>query len=82
VLGAKIISAGDSIDDFSVYKAAGPDEVYPHWPYGPAEYGWVMQAKQANYGVRIEVSYADPPTIDVQVSQANLAEDGPEKIWA
>jgi hypothetical protein len=80
VLGAKIISAGDSIDDFSVYKAAGPDEVYPHWTYGPAEYGWVMEAKQANHGVQIEVYYADPTTINVQVSPANVAEDGPDKL--
>jgi hypothetical protein len=80
VLGAKIISAGDSIADFSVFKAAGPDEVYPHWTYGPAEYGWVMEAKQANYGVQIEVYYADPPTINVQVSPASVAEDGPDKL--
>jgi hypothetical protein len=80
VLGAKIISSGDTVADFSVFKAAGPNEVYPHWRYGPAEYGWVMQAKQANHGVQIEVYYADPPTIDVQVSPANVAEDGPDKL--
>ncbi len=80
VLGAKIISPGDSIADFAVFKAVGPGEVFPHYSYGPAEYGWVMQAKQPNEGVQIEVYYADPPTIDVQVSPASVAEDSAEKL--
>jgi hypothetical protein len=65
VLGAKIISSGDTVADFSVFKAAGPNEVYPHWTYGPAEYGWVLQAKQINHGVQIEVYYANGVDLDV-----------------
>jgi hypothetical protein len=91
VLGAKIISAGDTLADFAVFKAAGPDEVFPHYAYGPAESGWVLQAKQANVGVQIEVYYADPPTVTVQVApssvantvqvaQPSVAEDGPQKL--
>jgi len=77
VLGAKIISPGDSIDDFSVYKAAGPDEVYPHWTFGPAEHGWVMQAKQVNYGVQIELYYADP-AVDLDVDSNNDGKIDPD----
>jgi hypothetical protein len=39
--------------------------VYPHWTYGPAEYGWVLQAKQINHGVQIEVYYANGVDLDV-----------------
>jgi hypothetical protein len=91
VLGAKIISAGDTLADFAVFKAAGPGEVFPHYAYGPAESGWVLQAKQANNGVQIEVYYADPPTVTVQVAPSSVAntvqvaqpivaEDGPQKL--
>jgi hypothetical protein len=72
VLGAKIISSGDTVADFSVFKAAGPNEVYPHWTYGPAEYGWVLQAKQINHGVQIEVYYANGVDLDVDSNN-----DGP-----
>jgi hypothetical protein len=80
VLGAKIISPGDTLADFAVFKAAGPGEVFPHYAYGPAESGWVLQAKQANDGVQIEVYYADPPTVTVQVAPSSVAEDGPQKL--
>ena len=62
VLGANITSAGDSISDFSVFRPAGPGEVFPHYTYGANEYGWVMQDNGlgANPGVTIEVYYADP----------------------
>jgi hypothetical protein len=91
VLGAKIISAGDTLADFAVFKGAGPGEVFPHYAYGPAESGWVLQAKQANVGVQIEVYYADPPTVTVQVAPSSVAnivqvaqpivaEDGPQKL--
>jgi hypothetical protein len=85
VLGAKIISSGDTVADFSVFKAAGPNEVYPHWTYGPAEYGWVLQAKQINHGVQIEVYYADGVDLDVDSDnvggvQRSAAEDAIEDI--
>ena len=62
VLGAKIISAGDGISDFAVFRPAGPNESFLHYTFGANEYGWVMQAKagQSNPGVQIEVYYADP----------------------
>ena len=62
VLGANVTSAGDSISDFSVFRPAGPGEVFPHYTYGANEYGWVMQdnGSGANSGVTIEVYYADP----------------------
>lgn len=62
VLGANIISAGDSILDFAAFRPAGPGQAFPHYTFGANEYGWVMQAKsgQSNNGVQIEVYYADP----------------------
>ena len=62
VLGAKIISAGDSISDFSAFRPAGPGEVFPHYTYGANEYGFVLQDNGlgANNGVQIELYYADP----------------------
>lgn len=61
VLCAEIISA-HSFQDFSVFRPAGPGEAFPHYTYGPSEYGWVMRAKygQALSGVKIRVHYANP----------------------
>jgi hypothetical protein len=61
VLGAEIISGGDSISDFSVFRPAGPNEVFPHYAYGANEYGFVLQDNGlgANSGVQIELYYAD-----------------------
>jgi hypothetical protein len=62
VLGANIISSGDSHANFAVFRPAGPGEVFPHYTYGAGEYGWVLQARnnEINYGVQIEVCYAEP----------------------
>ena len=62
VLGAAIISVGDDITDFPVFRPASPGEAFPHYTYGADEYGWVLQAHsgQSNPGVQIEVYYADP----------------------
>jgi len=62
VLGANIISGGDSFLDFAAFRPAGPGEVFPHYTYGANEYGWVMQAVSgaSNSGVQMEVYYADP----------------------
>lgn len=64
VLGANIISAGDSISDFSVFRPAGPNEAFPHYTYGENEYGFVIadNGLDQNDGVQIEVYYADMPT--------------------
>ena len=58
-----IISAGDSISDFSVFRPAGPGETTPFgYTYGANEYGFVIQDNGlgANNGVQIELYYADP----------------------
>lgn len=62
VLGAKIISAGDSFSDFSVFRPASPGEAFPHYTFGASEYGWVLQdnGRGANNGVQFEVYYSDP----------------------
>ena len=62
VLGASIISTGDSITDFAAFRPAGPGEVFPHYTFGANEYGYVMQDNGlgSNNGVQIELYYADP----------------------
>jgi len=62
VLGAEIISTGDTFSDFAVFRPAGPEEVFAHYTYGANEYGWVLQDNGlgANNGVQMEVYYADP----------------------
>lgn len=63
VLGAKIISAGDSISDFSAFRPVGPGETTPFgYTYGTNEYGFILQDNGlgANNGVQIELYYADP----------------------
>ena len=62
VLGANLVSDGDSVLDFATFRPAGPGEVFPHYTFGANEYGWVLQGKtgQANNDVQLEVYYADP----------------------
>jgi len=62
ILDASIISSGDAISDFSVFRPARPGEVFPHYTYGANEYGFVLQDNGlgANNGVQIELHYADP----------------------
>lgn len=62
VLGANIISSGDSFSDFSVFAPAGPGTVWGGYTYGVNEYGFILQSSlhEANNGVQIEVFYADP----------------------
>jgi len=65
VLGASIISAGDSISDFSVFRPVGPGETTPFgYTYGANEYGFILQDNGlgANSDVQIELYYADMPT--------------------
>jgi hypothetical protein len=63
VLGAKIISSGDSVSDFSVFKPVGPGTVTPFgYTYGANEYGFLFRdvANSANNpGVQIELYFAD-----------------------
>lgn len=62
VLGANIISADDSIADFSVFRPMGPGGTTPSgYTYGANEYGWILQSSlhEANNGVQIKVYYAD-----------------------
>jgi hypothetical protein len=60
VLGAKVIS-GDPISEFSAFRPAGPGEVFPHYTFGPNEYGFVVQnaLNGSNNGVQFELYYAD-----------------------
>ena len=63
VLGAKIISSGDSISDFSAFRPVGPGETTPFgYTYGANEYGFILQSVfgVANSSVQIELYYADP----------------------
>lgn len=64
VLGASIISAGDSFSDFSVFKAVGPGTVTPFsYTYGANEYGFLFRDRVdgvGNSGVKIELYFADP----------------------
>ena len=62
VLGASIISADDSISDFSVFRPVGPGETTPFgYTYGANEYGFILQDNGlgANNGVQFELYYAD-----------------------
>lgn len=63
VLGAKIISAGDTISDFSVFRPVGPNFVTAFgYTYGANEYGFVFKDVQNganNPGVQIELYFAD-----------------------
>ena len=44
VLGAKIISTGDSVSDFSVFRPVGPGTVTPFgYTYGANEYGFIFR---------------------------------------
>jgi hypothetical protein len=64
VLGASIISGGDSISDFSVFKPVGPGTVTPfNYTYGANEYGFLFRDRVdgvGNSGVQIELYFADP----------------------
>ncbi|MFN9775051.1 MAG: PEP-CTERM sorting domain-containing protein [Burkholderiales bacterium] len=62
VLGAKIVSAGDGFQDFSVFTPAGPGQMFPTFTFGAGEYGWTMRSVQgqANPNVTVDVYYSDP----------------------
>lgn len=62
VLGAKIISAGDSILDFSVFMPGAPGQTIGGYTFGVNEYGWRLRDNglAANSGVQFELYYADP----------------------
>lgn len=62
ILGAKIISAGDSVLDFSVFRPTGPNETWNGYTLGANEYGFAFAAVSgaANSGVQFELYYADP----------------------
>lgn len=63
VLGAKIISAGDSLSDFSVFRPFGPSATTPFgYTYGAQEYGFIFKDSvnnSGNSGVQIELYFAD-----------------------
>jgi hypothetical protein len=63
VLGAKIISAGDTVADFTAFRPVGPGETTPFgYTYGANEYGFILQSVNAsNPGVKFELYYADKP---------------------
>jgi hypothetical protein len=62
ILGARIISAGDSINDFAVFRPTRPGETWGGFTLGANEYGYAFQARdgQANSGVQFELYYANP----------------------
>ncbi len=62
ILGASIISAGDTVSDFSVFRPTGPGETWNGYTLGANEYGFAFQAENgtANPGVQFELYYADP----------------------
>ncbi len=62
ILGANIISGGDSIGDFAVFRPTGPGETWNGYTLAANEYGFAFQAKtgQSNNGVQFELYYADP----------------------
>jgi hypothetical protein len=62
ILGAKIISSGDTVSDFAVFRPTGPGETWNGYTLGANEYGFAFQAKNgtANSGVQFELYYADP----------------------
>ena len=64
ILGAKIISAGDTVSDFSVFRPTEPGETWNGYTLGANEYGFAFQDNGlgANSGVQIELYYADEPT--------------------
>ena len=81
VLGADIISAGDSILDFSVFRPVGPGETTPFgYTYGANEYGFILQDNHlgANNGVQIQLYYTDPLTgyTITKSSQLNYSNNG------
>jgi hypothetical protein len=62
VVGAKIISAGDSFSDFRAFRPVGPGTTTPFgYTYGANEYGFILQDNGlgANNGVQFELYYAD-----------------------
>jgi len=63
VLGAKIISAGDTVSDFSVFKPVGPNTVTPTgYTLGANEWGFIFRDvvnSAPNPGVKIELYFAD-----------------------
>jgi hypothetical protein len=63
ILGAKIISAGDSVSDFSVFRPTRPGETWNGYTLGANEYGWAfadVTNGANNPGVQIELYYANP----------------------
>lgn len=62
ILGAKIISAGDTVSDFSVFRPTQPGETWNGWTLGANEYGWAFQDVKNGAGnsVQIELYYANP----------------------
>lgn len=62
ILGAKIISGGDTVSDFSVFRPTAPGETWNGYTLGANEYGFAFKAVTgaANPGVQFELYYADP----------------------
>ena len=62
ILGAKIISGGDTVSDFSVFRPTAPGETWNGYTLGANEYGFAFAADfgTANNGVQFELYYADP----------------------
>jgi len=62
ILGAKIISADDTVSDFAVFRPTGPNETWNNYTLGANEYGFAFAADfgTANSGVQFELYYADP----------------------
>jgi hypothetical protein len=63
VLDAKVISAGDSISDFSVFRPFGPGGTTPSgYTYAANEYGFIFKDvvnSASNPGVKIELYFVD-----------------------
>ncbi len=82
VVGAKVISAGDSVSDFSVFKPVGPGTVTPFgYTYGANEYGFLFRDAvngASNPGVQIELYFADlmPGYTITESSQLNYSGTG------
>lgn len=61
ILGASIISGGDTVSDFSVFRPTKPGETWNGYKLGGNEYGFAFQAKNgtANSGVQFKLYYAN-----------------------
>jgi len=61
ILGAKIISGGDTVSDFSVFRPTSPGETWNNYTLGANEYGFAFKAVTgaSNPDVKFELYYAD-----------------------